>query len=147
MLIDRDDLPVVAMEFMNDVHYEDMEIINKLFELVLAYGKEPTLENQKALDQKYQEWIAHTVDHFKGEEVMMLEKGFPPYAMHKGEHDRALEEMQTLFRQWQESRDISPLKIYLIERLPQWLVHHISTMDTVTANFFKTGLSPCGVNH
>ena len=98
---------------------------------------------KKSLNQKYQAWTVHTQDHFKGEEVLMVEKGFPPYPMHKGEHDRALAQMEQHFNEWQSSGDIAVLKIYFIEYLPQWLVHHINTMDTVTARFFKTGMSPC----
>ena len=32
MLINKDDLPLVAEEFMNYVHYEDVDIINDLYE-------------------------------------------------------------------------------------------------------------------
>ena len=62
---------------------------------------------------------------------------FPPYLAHKGEHDRALQEMRNLFSHWQQQRDIQVLKIYFIETLPAWLQTHIATMDTVTARFFR----------
>jgi hemerythrin len=78
---------------------------------------------------------------------MMIEKGFPPYAMHKGEHDRALEEMRRIFQEWQKTMDSSVLKIYLIEIVPLWLTNHIASMDTVTARFFDTGFSPSKVAH
>ncbi len=32
MLINKNDLPLVAEDFMNDVHFEDVEIINNLYE-------------------------------------------------------------------------------------------------------------------
>ena len=139
MLLDKENLPLVAMEFMNDVHKEDADIINELFELVLDYEKE------EKLDQKYKEWYDHTVEHFRGEEVMMQEKNFPPYPFHKAEHDNALAQMRDVFDKWHESRDIALLKSYFIEILPQWLLNHIESMDTVTAMFFKTGLSPCSM--
>ncbi len=145
MLLLKDEMPLVAMEFMNAVHLEDIEIINELFALIVAYDKGKS--SIEEINQKYQEWIAHTVEHFRGEEVMMVEKGFPPYAMHKGEHDRALDEMRGIFQEWQKTMDSSVLKIYLIEVLPFWLINHINTMDTVTARFFDTGFSPCGIAH
>ena len=145
MLIDKTDLPVVAMDFMNDVHEEDREIINELFELILTYENEATSLNQNNLNSKYKQWIAHTVAHFEGEEVKMRELNFPPYAMHKGEHDNALAQMNSIFTQWNESQDIKILKTYFIEIMPKWLVQHIQTMDTVTASFFRTGLSPCSL--
>ena len=51
--------------------------------------------------------------------------------------------MKNLLETWKETREPKPLKIYLIEVLPAWLLTHIQTMDTVTARFFKTGISPC----
>ena len=145
MLLDINDLPLVEEEFMNDVHKEDVEIINRLFESVLAYENDPSEENTHLVDTIYMEWYVHTVDHFQGEEEKMRELGFPPYQMHKGEHDRVLGDMRLIQLNWKQTRDIKPLKIYLIEELPMWLNNHILTMDTVTARFFKSGISPCGI--
>ena len=146
MLIDKNELPMVAMDFMNEVHLEDVDIINELYERILAYEHTPTTENQEQIDQQYQLWFEHTVAHFKGEEIEMEERAFPPYMMHKGEHDKALAVMDELFRTWQTTRDINILKNYFTTTLPQWLTHHIQTMDTVTAMFFKTGMSPCSIH-
>lgn len=143
MLIDKNDLPVVAMEFMNDVHHEDVDIINELYSFILDYESDASSENENKIDQKYEEWFEHTVNHFKGEEVEMEQKGFPPFLFHKGEHDNALSTMDNIYKMWQGSRDISVLKNYFTDTLPAWLTNHIQTMDTVTAMFLKTGLSPC----
>lgn len=147
MLIDKNSLPLVSQEFMNDVHYEDVDIINSLHELILKYEKEPISENAELINNKYQEWTQHTINHFKGEEDKMLELRFPPYPMHKGEHENALAQMDYVYNQWNGSKDINILKDYICNTLPQWLTHHIQTMDTVTAMFFTTGLSPCGGGH
>ena len=40
MLINKNDLPLVAMDFMNDTHFEDVEIINELYKYILEYEKE-----------------------------------------------------------------------------------------------------------
>ncbi len=142
MLISYEEVLQVDMDFMNEVHKEDIDIINTIFEQILAYdGSE---KSAAAIDDLYTQWIDHTVDHFHNEEIKMQEMHFPPYLAHKGEHDRALQEMRDLFSHWQQHRDIKVLKIYFIETLPAWLHNHISTMDTVTARFFATGQSPCG---
>jgi len=142
MLLSHSDIPQVDMDFMNEVHKEDVELINAIFEQILVYdGSE---ESVKAIDALYSHWIEHTVKHFQNEEIKMQEMRFPPYLAHKGEHDRALQEMRDLFSHWQQQRDIKALKIYFIEILPAWLQTHIATMDTVTARFFATGQSPCG---
>lgn len=145
MLINKQTIPLVAIDFMNDVHFEDIEIINTLFELILEYEKNSTEKNKILLNQKYKEWVEHTIAHFKREEVMMNEKRFPPYLFHKGEHDRALAIMDTIFINWDTTNDVGILKHYFIEELPQWLVKHIQSMDTVTAMFFRTGFSPCSM--
>ena len=141
MLIEHHEIPQVDMDFMNEVHKEDIDIINTIFEHILKYDESE--ESTAAIDNLYQQWIEHTVNHFHNEEIKMQEMRFPPYLAHKGEHDRALQEMRDLFNTWQQSRDIKTLKIYFIEILPAWLYNHISTMDTVTARFFATGESPC----
>lgn len=147
MFIDKNDLPMVAMDFMNDVHIEDVDIINELYDLLVAYEKNSTQENFEKINSKYEQWFEHTVNHFKGEEIEMEQKGFPPYIVHKGEHDNALNIMDNVYKQWLESKDINILINYLKDTLLPWLINHIQTMDTITAMFFKTGLSPCAAQH
>jgi hemerythrin len=147
MLINKESLPLVAMEFMNAVHLEDVDIINKVFELILIYENNPLQENKQKLTNVYKEWINHTIKHFKGEEIMMEEKQFPPYHVHKREHQYALNKMNEIFQKWETTQDIQVLKIYFIEELIPWLTKHIQTMDTVTAMFLKTNISPCAMQH
>jgi len=144
-LIALENMPLVAMEFMNKVHQEDIEIINELYLLLLEYEQQKSQKNRELFELRYQEWFAHTVTHFAQEEEKMLAMNFPPYAMHKGEHQNALALMDQVYREWQNTQDIAAIKKYFSEYLPQWLTHHIQTMDTVTANFFKTGESPCSM--
>jgi len=143
MLIENKDIPIVAMDFMNDVHQEDVKIINTLFALVLHYEKEQSEENINAISMQYKTWLGHTIAHFEGEEVKMRELNFPPYAMHKSEHDNALQRMHEVLKKWEQSKDVRGLKIYLIEEVPTWFTQHVQTMDTVTAMFFSSALSPC----
>lgn len=145
-LIDKNELPQVEMEFMNDVHAKDADIINDLYSLVLRYEDDPSQINEKLLNDKYEEWFSHTIEHFKGEEEKMIELNFPPYLMHKKEHEKALETMDYVYQSWKKSKDIIIIKQYLSQELPQWLNKHIQTMDTVTAMFFKTGMSPCSAH-
>ena len=143
MLIEKDELPLVTMNFMNETHNEDREIINEIFELILHYEKNPSQNNTENINVSYQKWFNHTVEHFNVEEEKMRELNFPPYTFHKGEHDKALELMHEVFSEWKESENIFILKRYFIEDLPLWLTQHIQSMDMVTAEFFATGKSPC----
>jgi hemerythrin len=141
MLIEQNEIPIVDMDFMNETHKEDVEIINSIFNEILHY--ENNANNAEKIDELYKHWIAHTVIHFETEEQKMQKLRFPPYYAHKGEHDRALQEMRNVFSSWQEQRNIQALKIYFIETVPAWFDMHVSTMDTVTATFFASGESPC----
>lgn len=143
MLIDKNNLPLVAEDFMNDVHFEDVDIINELYENILSYENEPNESNKDKLVSLYEEWFKHTINHFKGEEDKMIELKFPPYIVHKGEHDNCLRVMEELLINFKNNSDIDALKNYFERDLISWLINHIQTMDTVTAMFFSTGLSPC----
>jgi hemerythrin len=146
MLLDTKDMPIVAMDFMNDVHAKDIEIINTLYDALLSYETVPSEEHKERLIQLYREWFEHTIEHFHGEEVLMVEKKFPPYQVHKGEHDRALALMDDVLRNFTKTGDIAGLKQYITQVVPQWFVQHIQSMDTVTAMFFKSGMSPCSMH-
>ena len=139
MLIEEAEMPMVAMDFMNEVHKEEAELINILFEKVLAYEADASEVNANAITTQYQEWYTHTLAHFKGEEDKMIELKFPPYPLHKQEHDNALKRMDEVLAHWQQSKNAQSLKMYLIEELPTWLVQHVGTLDIVTARFFSTG--------
>ena len=68
----------------------------------------------------------------------MLEKGFPPYQMHKAEHDKALAQLKEVAQYWKEHKNLKALSHYIKVFMPAWLVQHVSTMDTVTARFLVT---------
>ena len=139
-LISQNKVPQVAMEFMNDVHAEDVDIINDLHNLIVKYSQDTNEVNATAIDTQYETWYEHTLNHFEGEEIKMLELNFPPYAMHKSEHEKALAQMEHVYRLWKEKRDISSLSQYISQEIPKWLNNHIQTMDTITAMFFKQHL-------
>ena len=143
MLIDKNSLPLVAMDFMNEVHFEDIAIINELSNLIISYEEAATKEAYYQINSKYMQWCNHSVSHFKKEEEQMLQKGFPVYTIHKQEHENILKNMSDVFESWEKSKEISYLKEYIFEFIPQWLVNHINSMDRVTAIFLKTGQSPC----
>jgi len=142
MLISQEDVPQVSQDFMNNTHHEEVDIINALFDEILAFEKGDS--NTQKIDTMYQEWIDHTVEHFTTEEVEMIESEFPPFPIHKAEHDKVLQQMKDVFDAWQKHKDIKILKMYFIEVVPQWLIAHISSMDAMTANFIGGGISPSG---
>jgi len=123
------ELSKVAFDEMNTVHAEEVEQLSHI-ETLLDTGAPDT-----ALSQALEALFSHTREHFANEERLMREVGFPAYEMHKAEHNRALNEFQLMMMEWRNRNDNRILRDYICTDTPQWLLQHIATMDTVTANF------------
>jgi hemerythrin len=131
-MIDIATLPSVAYDEMNRIHAEEVALLNRIETLLDADAAEEELsEAAEAL-------FEHTMAHFANEERLMREVQFPPYNMHKAEHDRALNEFQLVMMEWRNRRERPLLREYFCETVPQWLHQHVSSMDTVTAQFIAS---------
>ena len=137
-MITQEQLPMVAMPSMNDTHLEDIIIVNRLSSAI-------DTQDSEEVAKIFAELVEHTIVHFSGEEEMMREKMFPPYPVHKGEHDRALNELKSVANHFYESKDLDFAKQYVEGKLIPWLIQHIETLDTVTAVFLTQGVSPCSL--
>jgi len=138
-LLEEKDIPQVAVGFMNEVHAEETALVNTLHALIERCRAGESIEGE--IDRSLEEWLAHTEAHFERENRLMREHGFPAYAIHSEEHDRALTALRLLRKNWLDNRDIDVLMEYVQVSWPQWFERHVSTMDTVTAMFFQQ----CGV--
>ena len=58
-MINKTDIPKVAYEMMNDVHYEEADLLNALESLL----EKDTIDTQ-AVDATLQALLAHTHEHF-----------------------------------------------------------------------------------
>ncbi|MCG3716589.1 hypothetical protein L5F64_13445, partial [Aliarcobacter butzleri] len=76
MLINKELLPLVDMDFMNETHFEDVDLINELHQSIVTYEKDSSNENFEILKLQYKNWQNHTINHFKTEEDEMQKKGF-----------------------------------------------------------------------
>jgi hemerythrin len=131
-LVDLDRIPQVALPFINDDHREEARLLNALHEALQALrpggSPQPVLERFQAL-------LRHTREHFGREEEAMRRASFPPYPVHKEEHERVLEEMEAEGKAFGASGDAVRLGRYVGEAVPAWFVGHIESMDHVTAAF------------
>ena len=128
-MIAQEQLPMVAMPSMNDMHLEDMLLINQLSSA--AQGK-----NIAATKIFLEELVEHSIAHFSTEEAMMKEHNFPSYSIHKAEHDRVLKELNNITRIFSEGEgDFSLITSYVDGSLIPWLLNHTETLDTDTAIF------------
>ncbi len=131
-LVDVRRLPSVALSFMNDDHHLEGCLLNELADVLEQHraGGAPAAAVLDALDAL----LAHTREHFGREEVAMEEAGFPAYPVHKAEHDRVLEELESEARAFRQRHDPARLSAF-VSGLPRWLHQHIQTMDLVTSHF------------
>jgi hemerythrin len=126
-----DAIPQVALQFMNDDHREEARLLNEAIDAVAGHrdGKTPV----EAVLHAFEALLQHTQEHFGREEEAMRQVAFPPYPMHKGEHDRVIDEMEAEETHFRETGDTRRLFGYLTDAVPAWFVSHIQSMDAVTA--------------
>lgn len=124
-------LPQVAMPFMNTVHCEELELVGGLL------AKLETEAAQAEIDSLLVAWLEHTQEHFAREERLMQMYSFPPYPVHKMEHEQALMQLQAVQQHWHQQHDYKQLAQYIREEWRIWLQQHIATLDTVTAHYLS----------
>ncbi len=124
-------LPVtVTIDFMNRDH---AEFVQQLTQLNIA------LENES--DEKISELMArlfeHTTEHFSHEEAEMQRINFPPYPMHKSEHDKVIDLLESAISNWEAEHSRPLLKQFIKETVVPWFYLHVETMDAITAQFIQ----------
>jgi len=125
------DIPLTQSDMMNRDHGEFIIILNRLIDLT----NQTDGNNNNEIDSVLDDLKRHTEEHFAREEGLMVRADFPPYAMHKGEHDRVLTMLRDTITHWKLNRDRKVMNSLANEQLPQWLLHHVATMDSVTSQF------------
>lgn len=78
----------------------------------------------------------HLSEHFAREEALMDECGFFAAHCHKDEHHRVLAEAD-LIVQAADQGNVLPVRTYLTQVFPAWLVQHAESMDTVTMMSYR----------
>ncbi|MFC1750033.1 bacteriohemerythrin [Pseudomonadota bacterium] len=131
MKIDIQDVPHVALDFMNSDHEAFVVLFNELAGLL----PQPDLDRGR-VSTLFAELLQHCREHFAREEEQMETHSFPAYSCHKSEHQHVLAEMEKELAAWQTKGDVQWLSDYL-DQLPEWLANHVASMDTVTASYIS----------
>jgi hemerythrin len=136
-ILDANTIPRVDIDFMNDTHAEEIEMVITLGNLIMVYmqADTQTADEKQTITHALENWLQHTKAHFSRENELMKEIQFPPSAMHADEHESTLEQMTTIVEQWKLSHDIKPVEKFVFREWPTWLEDHINTMDMMTAKF------------
>ena len=131
LLITQDQLTMLAIPSMNDMHLEEMLLINSLHDAVKS-------RDFKSIKDKLEELLKESKIHFSKEEEMMEAAGYSEFFTHKGEHDRQLHELAHIIKYFTERQDPQAIAAYIEGNLNSWTIHHIQTMDAEMATFLQT---------
>jgi hemerythrin len=85
--------------------------------------------------EKYQSFVAHTVEHFAQEERWMQACGLEPGYCHFNEHKSVLEVMQEVERRALAGE--SGLIAQMLEALVEWFPMHAASMDAGLVAFLR----------
>jgi len=128
-MINLNALPLVSLRSMNEVHIEEVYIINRLFENL------NTDSDFETISQTLQNLLEHMQEHFSSEEKIMRELHYPSLQMHKADHDKVLNQARYAEIQWRNSKDEDELREYLEGDVVAWLDQHIKAMDTPMSDY------------
>lgn len=131
MLLTEKEIPKVSVNKMNEIHNEEIKIVNELYKKILENGD---LETIIAL---FDEFLKDVENHFSFEQSLMEKYNFFAYPMHRGEHDRVLYEFKSLEKLLKEKKNVDAIKDYLENNFKPWIINHVMTMDTVTAMYLS----------
>lgn len=131
MLLTEKEIPKVSVNKMNEIHNEEIKIVNELYKKILENGD---LETIIAL---FDEFLKDVENHFSFEQSLMEKYNFFAYPMHRGEHDRVLYELKSLEKLLKEKKNVDAIKDYLENNFKPWIINHVMTMDTVTAMYLS----------
>ncbi|VAW70663.1 hypothetical protein MNBD_GAMMA09-2859 [hydrothermal vent metagenome] len=134
-VLSASDMPRVAFESMNDTHFEELELINKLGASLLEGLQDKHFYDD--ISDKLSLWVEHTREHFANENQLMENCSFPALAVHSGEHQRVIEQLEKIQAQWLDQHQVEPLAEYVFNDWVAWFDQHVNTMDMMTAQYLS----------
>jgi len=136
-ILNSETIPQVDIEFMNNTHADEVQLVNNLGELITRFELADTHseEDISKITLGLKAWFDHTVNHFERENKLMQVTNFPAYGIHLGEHEITLNKFKELINTWEEKQDIQYLAEYVFSEWPNWFNNHVNSMDMATAYF------------
>ncbi len=96
--------------------------------------------HQDLIKQSLRDLFDYTQRHFKDEEQLMREVGYPDLTIHSIQHDNLLNQVEDMIDNLNDSNPIAIDKLILF--LVDWLTEHILGEDLVLARYLnKTNLN------
>ena len=122
-----DDSYSVGIEAIDDDHKQLLTLINNL-QTAVFYPTGEAFERQAL-----KELVDYTKYHFKREEDLLQENGYPDYEPHKQEHEAMIAKVREFCQAYEKDREgtIDDLTRFL----KTWLIDHINGTDQRYASF------------
>ena len=117
----------VGIESIDTQHKKLLGLINSL-QTAVNYKTGAAFE-QEALD----ELVDYTRTHFKYEEDMMEQNGYPDFTTHRAEHELMIARVEEVLNQYQQDKDTAMQNA--IDFLQGWLINHINGTDKQYSSF------------
>lgn len=117
----------VGIESIDNDHKKLLSLINNLQTSALYYTGEEF--DRQAL----KELLNYTEYHFKREEKLMEENGYPDFAAHKAQHQKMTEKIKEMVTTYEQDDEQTILE--LAQFLRNWLVNHINGSDQEYSGF------------
>lgn len=108
----------------------------RLFQLIddlnnaMAEGK-----GKEIMGKVLNELVLYINTHFKSEEALMTEYGYPDYEFHKSEHEKYTQDVQKFHADYLAGKSV--LSVQIMNFLRNWLVDHIAIKDKKLGAFLK----------
>ena len=137
IIIENKTIPQVALDFMNNTHAEEVDMVKTVGELIDQYqhAEPPDEALIQQISDSLASWVEHTDAHFARENELMQETGFPAYGIHAEAHEIAFNQLKDVAQHWQDNKSIDELADFVFSLWPNWFDNHVSTMDMMTAKF------------
>lgn len=111
----------VGVKAMDDEHKRLVQLVDELDD-AMREGK-----GREVLRKVFDGLITYTATHFKHEQQLMRDNGFPGYDEHACKHDAMTQQVFSLQRQLRENQITITMKT--MNFLTDWLVKHIQGTD------------------
>jgi hemerythrin-like metal-binding protein len=115
----------LELDFMDDTHREFVDML----------AATETAPDDKLIDS-FIDLLAHTEEHFSGENQWMQDVDFGPGGCHTDEHEMILKVMREALRRGQTDGNLSLVR-QLTGEIGVWFDGHAKSMDAVLAMYLK----------
>lgn len=117
----------VGIESIDIQHKKLIHLINQL-QTAVDYSTGEVFERE-ALD----ELVDYTVTHFRYEEGLMKEHGYPDFEAHKAQHDDMVSHVSQVLEEYRSNQDTAMENA--VNFLKNWLINHINGTDKQYSEF------------